>query len=323
MNNKRDEIDRFLNDLDEIIYKNSEKYNKDKRYFWTETKINHVPYKNNKEIIYVSSNDGTIKGIEKFVDGLDLKTEKIYTTINLEILLGIIESKKQKDVKLQIDRLIKTYSNRNHIEIEKKFILKNIEFEKILALIKEYDMNIGKIFEKNQHDTYYDDKNRFLFNEDITFRIRSKEDKLYATIKTPTSDLQNSERFEHEFEVDSYDIDKVVSRMDGYIDKAIIDKIKQCSKVLMIKNNRKVVYIEKNDVNYEIAYDNITYIDTNGNEVGTENELEIELKSNYYHRVHLKLLSDHLCKKIDNLTVNKKSKYRRGMEIIDKYKCKA
>lgn len=319
LNNQEENIDKFLKGLDEILFENSKLYKKDdNKYFWTQTLIDHVPYKGNKEKIYVLVNDGTIKQLDEVTDGLNLRTKKIYTTINLEILLSFIEDEKKEDTKKQVEKLITEYSNRNHIEIEKKFILKDTEFNQILKLIEEFGMNVTREDKKLQYDIYYDNKDRFLFNNDISFRIRKNGDNLCATIKTPASKGENSERFEYEFEVDSYDISNVLDCMKVYSNEEIIEKIKECNQVLKIKNNREIARVDQNDVSYEIAYDKIEYIDNSEQTVKKENELEIELKSNYYHRVHLKMLSDYLCKKANGLTLHKKSKYKRGMEALDK-----
>jgi HD superfamily phosphohydrolases len=319
LNNEKEDIDKFKDELAKIIINNSnftEEQLKE-NYYFIEIPIKHTPYKRNKEQVYVLTNNGTIKTLESVVDGIEQNRTEIYTFINLELLLELIEIDKKEIVRMNVDKLINMDNNRNHIEIERKFLLKNIDIDKIFDLIKSYGMNVQRKKSLTQIDIYYDTNDKYFYNNDITCRVRKKENKLYATVKTPARKDNSNERFEYEFEISNYDITTIANTMKAYVDSNIYNKILQSDKVLEVNNNRSILEAIQNDVKYEIAYDIVRYNNIEGKQILQDNELEIELKSNYYHRVHLKKLTDFLLENTNELIKNKKSKYRRGMEQIN------
>lgn len=320
LNNTEEDISKFKSQLKNIVGNNlklsEKKINED--YYWIEINVEHTPYKSNKEEVYVLVNDGTIKTLESVTEGIEHKNRKNYIFINLDILLNLIEEDKKEIVKINIEKLINIYNNRNHIEIERKFLFEDIDISEIESLIKSYNKNI-KIKRKNkltQIDVYYDTENNYFYSNDITCRVREKNNKLYATVKNPTKKNNSNERFEHEFEVDNYEKNTVANVMKEYVSNEVYNEILDSNKVLEINNNRVVLEVVENSVKYEVAYDSVVYNDINGNEVFKDNELEIELKSNYYHRVHLKKLTDYLLKNTSKLIKNTESKYKRGMKHI-------
>ncbi|MBN1058122.1 CYTH domain-containing protein [Clostridium botulinum] len=319
LNNEKEDIDNFKGGLTKIITNNSnftEEQLKE-NYYLIEILIEHTPYKRNKEQVYVLANDGTIKTLESVVDGIEHNSTEIYTFINLELLLELIEIDKKEIVRMNVNKLINIYKNRNHIEIERKFLLKNIGIDKISDLIKDYGMDVQRKNSINQIDRYYDTKDKYFYNNDITCRVREKENKLYATVKTPARKDNGNERFEYEFEICNYNITTIAKKMKAYVNSNIYNKILESNKVLEVNNNRSILEAIQNDVKYEIAYDVVSYNNVEGEQILQDNELEIELKSNYYHRVHLKKLTDYLLENTNELVANKNSKYRRGMEKID------
>lgn len=318
LNNSKEEIENFKTELNKIIINNSKcgEYDIKVDYYWIEVKVKHVPYKRDDDKVYVLTRDGTIDRLENVVCGIENSTSKIYTALNIDIILELIEEKEKEKVKMYINKLIDIYSNRNHIEIERKYLIKNITLDEIIGLITDYGMDVedGKCI--NQIDIYYDTNERYFLKNNIACRVREKEKELYATIKTPTSEMNNNERFEYEFKIENYEVNTIAAVMKAYINNDIFDQILNSEKILEVNNTRRIVYAIKNDVKYEIAYDDIRYNDVRGNEVMHDNELEIELKSNYYHRVHLKQLSEYLLMKTSGLSENNESKYRRGMKNI-------
>lgn len=319
LNNDKENIDKFNYELTKIITNNSDYTNEQlkENYYFIEIQINHIPYKRNKEQVYVLTNDGTIKTLESVVDGIEDTSDKIYTFIDLELILQLIEIDKKEIVKMNVNRLIDIYDNRNHIEIERKFLLKNENIQEIYNLLENYKMDVKKINTINQIDIYYDTKEKYFYSNDITCRVRKKENKLYATVKTPVRKGNVNERFEYELEIGNYDVSTIANAMKSYVDLNIYNRILECSRVLEVNNNRTILEAVQGNVKYEIMYDIITYKNIEGKQILQDSELEIELKSNYYHRVHLKKLTDYLLENTSQLIVNKDSKYKRGMEQIN------
>lgn len=69
------------------------------------------------------------------------------------------------------------------------------------------------------------------------------------------------------------------------------------------------------NVLFEIAFDDVTYrLDE---KEAKDYQVEIELKSDYHHRVNLKLLSDQLEQKLSFLQPVNESKYYRGMKLLN------
>lgn len=316
LDNSKENIEDFINKLNNIISTYNKDYNnKDQKYFFIKKTINHKPYKKDKENIYVLCNNGTIKDISETIDGLEYETNKTYTLINIDILMNIIEENERDKFKTEFENLLNNFKNRSHIEIERKFILNDIKFEEIINYFKKNKMEIVDEYENYQFDKYYDD-NEILNDANISFRVREKSNEKYITIKMPTNNSNKTERFEYEERIDGVD-DTIIDGFEKkYISEDLYSQIKKLDVVIQIKNSRKTVNIKKGEVEYEVSYDNIIYCDKYGKEIRRENELEIELKSNYYHRVHLKLLGDDLSKNYKGLKENKYSKYQRGIRYM-------
>ncbi|MGL5869605.1 CYTH domain-containing protein [Clostridium chrysemydis] len=320
LDSEENSIKQFKNKLNNIVEKNLSKNFKvvNDEYYWMEAKVEHTPYKSNKEQVYVLANSGLIKPLESMLNDIEKKRCKIFTFINLEIIMDMIDNHKKDTVKINLEKLIDIYNSRNHIEIERKFLLDNVGFYEIESAIKQYSDTIN-ISEKNtitQIDIYYDTDDNYFYKNNITCRVRQKKDKFYATIKTPANDISGNERFEYEFEVDDYEITSIAKVMQEYVGGDIHEKIHISKKVLEVYNNRIITEVEENGVKYEFAYDSISYKNMLGKEFHKESELEIELKSNYYHRVHLKKISDYLTSRICKLIINNESKYKRGMKLM-------
>jgi hypothetical protein len=66
-----------------------------------------------------------------------------------------------------------------------------------------------------------------------------------------------------------------------------------------------------------MAFDNVKYLSENGKEE-SDYQIEIELKSDYIHRINLKILTDYLEKNIPELTPMNESKYKRGLKLTEK-----
>ena len=174
-------------------------------------------------------------------------------------------------------------------------------------------------------DYYYDTYDKYVYKENKTLRFRETEDSIKLTIKTPTkasslnkegANIQN-ERFEYEVAVPYKDKDKnrhnIVKHLPELNDQ---DKWNSLKKSLTVANDRKKIHLTKNDVRFEMVFDNVKYINVNGKQK-SEYQIEIELKSDYIHRINLKILSDYLEKMVPELIPMYKSKYMRGLKLTE------
>lgn len=75
--------------------------------------------------------------------------------------------------------------------------------------------------------------------------------------------------------------------------------------------------MKKKDIKFEMVYDRVKYGKNNQEDMVSDFQIEIELKSQYQHRVNLKMLTDGIERVVKGLTVSKISKYKRGIELIN------
>jgi len=328
LNSTKEDIKEFKDDLRELLRKYDyliDDYNK--VYFFLEISMPYKIYKKDEDNIWILKNDGTIDDIcdiSKVVDE-GLNSEKNMTFINYRILKEMVKSGQLKQAVKDVKDLIKIYDNRNHIEIEKKYIMEDSSvFEKVFKLLREwaeYEINADEEF-IIQKDYYYDTEKRGLFRNNKTLRFRVRDDDYKLTIKTPTKawDKDNnmqSERFE--YEVNVLDENKDVNRQ--YIIKYLPELAGDANwnslqRALIIENKRRKVVLTKNNIVFELVFDDVRYISTSGKE-SPDYQIEIELKSDYIHRINLKMLSDYLEKNIPELQPMNESKYRRGLALVD------
>jgi len=282
-------------------------------------------YKSGKENIFIQDGFGNLNDINQVSKVLNFAPgeEKNYIFINYEL---IEEKYKNANLLNAVRRLVDRHKSRNQIEREAKYTVNSSEvWEKIKDAISS--MN-GYMLESagtnEQIDTYYDTKEQILRSSDMTLRIRTIDEKKYCTLKTPVEqqevaeDYSHSVRYEYEEEVTETDINKCC---ELFKDKAPIFKElseDKLEKELIVKNNREKLYItEKEDpsVLFEIVFDNVEYVNLQNNKTAKDYQVEIELKSEYLHEVRMKKLTDVLEKMILELQVNKKSKYKRGLNL--------
>ena len=325
LNNSDDEIHSFKQELIKILGKHeySIKDLKDE-YFWIEDKQKNQTYKDRKDNIWVLRENGTICDlfeISKLVNE-KLKDEINMTFINFELLKEIEQLNNEERAVEEIKELINAYHNRSHVEIEKKYcLIEGESFEKIVDILEEYKYyNLEDCGIKQQEDIYYDTNEQILFKNNKTLRIRNRGDKYILTIKTPTKnhelnssgeDVGQNERFEYEIQVDSGDILRNAEYIIKYLPE-LKDKVNQLERSLTIINNRKKLQLKNRNVVFEMVFDDVNYI---GRQEVHEFQVEIELKSDYVHRINLKMLTDYLETKISSLKPIYESKYKRGLVL--------
>jgi len=206
------------------------------------------------------------------------------------------------------------YDLRNHIEIEKKYNVNDkIIFEKVLEELEKWEESyeISEPTLVEQEDYYFDTANNKLFNENITLRVRNKKGNKILTIKTPTK--ESNDRFEYEKEIGNTDLFANKNFILRYIRDLTEEDINNLKEKIIIKNNRNKVDIVKNKVKFEMVFDDVTYVNKDNNKDYHEYQIEIELKSDYPHRINLNLLGNYLEDKIKGLEPINDSKYSRAL----------
>ncbi len=330
LNNSENDFIEFKNDLDSIFRThNFIDANSEDEYFLLFYRPENEAYKIKKKNILVLKNDGTFCDITETSKLITdkLKEEKNMAFINFQLLKekfsndGIIE---------EVKDLIKLNNNRSHIEIEKKYCSKSKEiFENVIKVLDNNPRYKCKQIndEIRQVDNYYDTIDSFLLNSNRTLRIRMIDGKYTLTVKSPakksltikesTNEHGQSQRFEFEKKVDRPELNK--DYILNYVPE-LRDKWDEIKQTLTIENNRKCLLIremnEKNEetAKYEIVFDDVTYI-LDGKRA-KEYQIEIELKSDFIHRINLKVLTDFLEEAIDELIPCNESKYKRAFSLL-------
>ena len=111
------------------------------------------------------------------------------------------------------------------------------------------------------------------------------------------------------------DIQRIISALSltVYV-PSLKDKTSELKNTLTIINKREIINIlaKKSEAKFEMAFDHVTYQDDSGHKA-YDYQIEIELKSDYIHRVNLKMLTDDLERKVSKLESSTESKYKRGL----------
>lgn len=315
-------------------------------YFWIDYRENNQLYKNGtqKNNIFVLCKEGNIREISEVSALLEHKVAKEIggAFIDFDLMkeeLGVNEVSFEK-IKKEFKNLQRMYNSRQHIEIEKKYVYDNQCIKcKILDVLREWnkvkmvgdslehgnEYLLEKSEEVYQIDTYFDDSIFTLRNCENTLRIRNSKGKQKLTIKCPirndlsvNSDKSQQARQEYEFDTVSSNISSGdnLKHIKEYLPD-VANNIMGYSQVLEVRNKREK-YIIKNkfDVELELAFDDVTYINLNNQKEHHEYQLEIELKSlDYRHRVNLKEVSDYIENKISEISTVNESKYVRGIRF--------
>ena len=219
-----------------------------------------------------------------------------------------------------LDELIHNYDIRNTIEIEKKYHFSDeAVFQDVLAYLKTrddvYSFDKSPAFE--QVDSYYDTPDKLVESAKSTLRIRHKDCNYEITIKCPTpvqiKDNGQNERFEFCHPISSNSLSGEEAFIVEHV-PSLKDKTSELKNTLTIINKREIINIlaQKSEAKFEMAFDHVTYQDDSGHKA-YDYQIEIELKSDYIHRVNLKMLTDDLERKVSKLESSTESKYKRGL----------
>lgn len=326
LNNTTEEIRDFETELIKLLNKYDYKVSNLKdEYFYIAnipTKPNNVIYKHEKDNIWVLKRNGTVCDLFEISNVITEKLKGQQNTVFLN--LEMLKHCQLKDVEhaiIEIEELVEFYHNRNHIEIEKKYYFtEQGTFEKVLDFLRKWDKyridDSSK--SKSQVDYYFDTKEKMLLKSNKILRIREKGVEKLITIKVPTklsefaSQSQN-ERFEYETEISSIELKDNATHIYKYIPELKEYKLEEMLiQTLAVRNQRRKIILENENTCFEMVFDDVTFENNETGKTAHEYQIEIELKSEFIHRVNLKILSDCLEENILGLRTTTDSKYKRG-----------
>lgn len=314
-----DKFQQFKNDICDLLKQNNCLI--DENYFFIESEKKYSAYKPNKENIWIERKNGTvidISKLSKIVCGENenpIWDKKEYSVFINLALLEKINFDKIQIIRPKLDVIVENYNVRNNIEIEKKYyVVDENVFEKVEKFMSKQDgIKLESKEAKRQIDQYYDTKDFILKRTQKTLRIRQNDNRFEMTIKTKTeSNVEENERYEYSKMLEKNNIQCEDSKK--FIQKYLELDVKNLNLSLEIENNRKRFILNEKKMEYEMVFDRVKY--KKGADVQDDLQIEIELKSAYYHRVALKRLTDLLEKEISGLEVAKVSKYQRGLELL-------
>ena len=274
--------------------------------FWIEKRFVFSAYKPQKENIWIQTAAGFLVDISQQSKIVQLRDdaadEAVFLSDNERVwinrrILETLPLSNMTEFQKALDELIHNYDIRNTIEIEKKYHFSDeAVFQDVLAYLKTrddvYSFDKSPAFE--QVDSYYDTPDKLVESAKSTLRIRHKDCNYEITIKCPTpvqiKDNGQNERFEFCHPISSNSL----SGEEAFIVKhvpSLKDKTSELKNTLTIINKREIINIlaKKSEAKFEMAFDHVTYQDDSGHKA-YDYQIEIELKSDYIHRVNLKSL---------------------------------
>ncbi|MDD2208390.1 MAG: CYTH domain-containing protein [Bacilli bacterium] len=215
-------------------------------------------------------------------------------------------------------------------ELELKYIIGNEDdsnlLKQILFIFKENGFKVLSLINKINDDDYYDTKELLLYQSGGSLRIRKviQKDKikLKGTYKMP---LNEDELYSSRTEIEetlsepSFDGFKLkMEEMDLPVDFSQIIRLP----ILNSTTKRTDVILEKNGVQVCLSLDDTVY--TNyilDQTMAYDKMIEIESVGQVNNGFILNEIHNFITKGIENLSINKQSKYERGIDItLFKYK---
>ena len=303
--------------------------NLEKEDFWIEKSKDYSAYKKNKENIWILRDNGLIEDLSKTSKIICDAPEKLIiwqdeqkvVFINYNVLKAIPID----NINCLIDdlrNLLANYDTRKNIEIEKKYNAHTAEvFEEVQSyLSKQKAYKTKAETEMEQTDYYYDTDRGELRSHNATLRIRQKGDSFELTIKLPILDKTQEDDQNQRFEFNKKILINNLEGEDDFIYEHLefLDKNSDLKCCLTIRNLRTPIYLtntKNNNIYFEMVFDRVVYENLRGKQKN-DFQIEVELKSDYPHRVNLKRLTDDLEKNIEGLTSSKTSKFLRGLQLL-------
>jgi len=205
------------------------------------------------------------------------------------------------------------------MEVEAKFITKPEVFEQIPELKDIAGYKIKEVLDLLEEDTYMDTKELDLHRQEISYRIRKKDETFLVTLKEkPVKTGAIYSRFEEEQHIDEKDIPQVYDyslKIKPVAKAKALTEGKKLFKIFTIHKRRKRAVIVKDDFIIRLDMDTI-YFDIDDSKK-KQYELEIEAKNAPMEEVEKvqEFLKQKFGKK---LKPSKRSKYERGLEFMAK-----
>jgi len=302
LTNSLDDINTFKQELG-LLYKDStgKSLEFDAGYFWIQEEAKYAMYNTKKENIKILCKNGEVKDISEVSHIFKIGESKIYDENYILCFINVNLITKDPSLRQKINALIETYDIKSHIEIERKYAFPlDLRIDDIYDFLKSTDnMSIGELSHGVQTDVYYDTHEFILAENKESLRIRNINGKLCLTIKakfkSEGSTVLNDqhERIEYEEMIQSPDISNNLE----FIKRKLKSNIEQgLNEVATIKNCRSKALIKYNKAEFEIAFDDFEIVH-NKKVLGTERQIEVELKSDFATKIQLKQFSDILVQK--------------------------
>lgn len=351
LDNSRENYDKF----DEVLKNKFNECGIDCAKIVISRRFDAYDYSNEKKEILFINNFGQVNLFSEvsklFVEQENIEKKLWRSNVNLlyfnkDVALIEYYAKNMKDGTEQIEeieKLIDSYDIKKHTEIENKYYCSEENIDKIANKVKK-DSDIcdgykcmSALSNTTQTDTYYDSDEFILNRYGYSLRCREIGDKKIFTLKKPINMKESKDetqfiRFEFNFETKFNSLNKEVK---GFLEQNnLVAEINNASKrssfnlnnlneVVRIINNRKQFTVKKNNddkFECEICLDSVKYVDLKNEEnVQQDFQIEMELKSDYTHRIILNEFADCLCKKYDiqtSLPKRKLSKYTKALETL-------
>lgn len=163
----------------------------------------------------------------------------------------------------------------------------------------------GKIIRDAVHgDIFVEDKFLKIIDTPEFQRMRRIKQLSVANIVFPSADHT---RFSHSLGC-FYVMKQIIAHFDSIFGKMGIEVSKQDKDIALLA----ALLHDIGHGPFSHAFEDITYQDDSGHKA-YDYQIEIELKSDYIHRVNLKMLTDDLERKVSKLESSTESKYKRGL----------
>ena len=199
------------------------------------------------------------------------------------------------------------------MENELKYIYFGDNFKDILkdllSVFKENGFDILKFQFKEQEDFYYDTLNFSILQKEESLRIRKKENGFKGTYKRI---VDNSSDYLVREEIECGLLNLDINFFLGLLNKKGIIFDGDFSLVLVVKNDRQDILVQKDNVTLCISLDNIFYYNQLSDNIARDKMIEIEVKDGSNDKI-LNEVNEFVYDNFKFLTINKDSKYIRGM----------
>lgn len=319
------DVDAFLEDVSKQLQEeNTEKWEWKKELLFIKCINKAKMYdKTGEKPVYILTDDGKIKKIEEMSGLLGEQREEQTIYYNKEFCQQYVSDPEQ------VEKLLDDYDIRKSVEIEKKYILEEDVYDKIIRLLSNRKYDIIEIPEEMQTDCYYDTSELLFYHNNYTLRTRNKNKSFRITCKSPSNSVSSGEggqleRNEIERVIKSDNIKdnhKIVNAHFGeFLFQNDVD-INELHHVIDVINYRKKIIVTKsfhneyiNEEKYEIVFDDVKYVNLRNNKNYSEMQIEIELKSLPETRINMKSLTDALEKEIAGMESTSDSKYHRAVK---------